>query len=260
MSNRIVMFHGTSDLFAGKIRQLGLASDPPQRLSKHMADDDGQTVSLPGSYLTVSPGLADSYAKQAARYFGGRPMLVTASVSIERLIPDEDEVNFALGWPIALALGWDDSLRPDDPFPMAWTLETAMDAVTKFIENSESKRPFDKTALASCLYKLIAPATSGWEGCQSLFNPDFNDSGWSSSVWARKLAATAKGLTHYRTEMDRFCRHLAGLEPHSYPCGLESCKGRVVEGVSFGSSPHVIVGMGTSGSVCILAIRHLRLI
>lgn len=234
-AERLIMFHGTSDVFLQGILDRGLVPAPDRKLSASMAESGGHTVSMPGAYMTADLKGAGNYANQAVKHFGGGPITVCVSVDIRSLVPDEDEVLFALGWPLSWALGFDEGLEDEEGQVLdSWSIEAARRAVSDLLSNDgHLVARADAEAMAGCLDRMMSTITGpGWDHHPRLFCPDYNSEGWSSPEWVRKLAGTSAGMGVYRREMDLFCRHMAGMDPYRYPCGLESCKGRLVEGVA----------------------------
>lgn len=76
-------YHGTTSLVAEAIARSGRAQ---QRVF------DTTNVSLGGTYVTRRPDLAAVYAEQAARAFGGSPVVLVIDVAPAALLPDEDWV------------------------------------------------------------------------------------------------------------------------------------------------------------------------
>lgn len=219
---RILMFHGTSDVLLPSIMTNGLLPDPPRRLSALMATGTGHTASFPGSYFTTRPSLADSYAKQAAKDFGGNGVVLACSLILGELVPDEDEIHQMLESELAWILGYDDE-RHEDPL-RPWTMAAAIEAAESLARGAVNA---DIQAVADRLDAMIAPVTADWDRSPKLFHPDFNTDGWSSPEWVRKLTATTWGMAVYRENMDALTQLLAGMDPDSYPCEIESCKGRI---------------------------------
>jgi len=230
--DRILMFHGTSTKHLDAILSRGMLPEPPVRLSALMAavnDKQGNhTASFEGTYMTVSHSLAVSYANSASEHMGGEGVVVAFSVPRADLVPDEDEILFALAVPLAHSLGWDPEAAEDLPLE-AWTREKAAELGRTFasqfgIDDGEA---FAK--VADCLDRMVS-ATVGddWDRDPALFHPEGNDFGWSSPTWIRKLTSTPEGMALYREQMDAMCRAMAGADPWRYPCDLESCKGRIL--------------------------------
>jgi len=230
--DRILMFHGTSTKHLDAILSRGMLPEPPVRLSALMAEaNDKQgnhTASFEGTYMTVSHSLAVSYANSASEHMGGEGVVIGFSVPRADLVPDEDEILFALAVPLAYTLGWDPEAGEELPL-QDWTRDKAEELGRKFalqfgIEDEEAS-----ARVAECLDRMVS-ATVGndWDRDPALFDPEGNDFGWSSPTWIRKLTSTPEGMALYREQMDAMCQAMAGADPWRYPCDLESCKGRIL--------------------------------
>lgn len=253
---RILMFHGTSDVFLPRILEDGLVPNPPARLSELMAKGTGHTVSFPGTYFSASLSTAKEYADEAVARFGGSPVLVAGSVKVDDLVPDEDEILYLLEGNIAWVLGydeeewWDEDAAKEkklDPWSRAAAVELARGLAEKAPDSA-----VDVEAIADRIDALIAPvAGPDWDRSLDLFHPDYNTDGWSSPEWARKLTSTPEGMAGYRADMDALARLLAGMDPYSYSCEIESCKGRVVNGIRADGADegNFIFAIGVPGDV-----------
>jgi len=229
--DRILMFHGTSTRHLDAILSRGMLPEPPVRLSALMAEaNDKQgnhTASFEGTYMTVSHSLAVSYANSASEHMGGEGVVIAFSVPRADLVPDEDEVLFALAVPLALKLGWD-AEEPEKPLG-DWSSELSVELAKWYLADFDLTDDAVVSEVAACLDRMIS-ATIGtdWDHSPRLFDPEMNDNGWSSPTWVRHLTSTPEGMALYREQMDRMCRVMAGIDPWRYPCQLESCKGRIL--------------------------------
>lgn len=223
--HRILMFHGTSDVFLPRIMEDGLLPNPPAKLSALMAKGTGHTVSFPGTYFSTRLSLAAGYAKGAAKDFGGSPILIASSLDVASLIPDEDEILYMLEGNLVYVLGYDP--EEDEKPLLPWSRDMA-EELARWFADLGSVNQVDVSAVADRIDALISPVTGdGWDRSPELFHPDFNSDGWSSPEWARKLTATPEGMDLYRRNMDGLARLLAGMDPYNFPCEIDGCKGRV---------------------------------
>ena len=229
--DRILMFHGTSTKHLDAILSRGMLPEPPVRLSALMAELNGKqgnhTASFDGTYMTVSHSLAVSYANEASKHMGGEGVVVAFSVPRKDLVPDEDEILFALAVPLALKLGW----NSEEPEKLLgdWSREAAVSLARDFTFLFGIDDVDAAARVAESLDRMVSDTIgTDWDHDPVLFDPECNDFGWSSPTWIRKLTSTPEGMALYREQMDAMCRAMAGADPWKYPCELESCKGRIL--------------------------------
>jgi hypothetical protein len=245
----IVLFHGTTDAFLHGILDEGLVPNPEHRPS-HLGKDGGANhlmSSLDGVYMASTRETSEWHARSAAAKFGGEPIMFVLRVPLDLLVPDEDEVNSMLNWPIYQALGYDDMedyerLLFGDRAP--WTFEVAMKAGSTLLGGGAA--PDDVARLAGYLDAMIAPVCGkDWNRDPDYFHPEAQ-AGWNCPNWMVELDRSEAGRAIYRENMDSLCRLLAGMDPDDYPCGLDACRGRVVEPIQIDGPDHrvVVVGYG----------------
>jgi hypothetical protein len=161
------------------------------------------------------------------------------------MVPDEDEVHFALTWNLAHELGFDEN--SDEEVQLAtvpWSIDVAKRAVTA-ISPCFGMDARQIELAAAHLNAMIEPVVQVWDGDVYFFHPDGNDVGWASPNWVRKLISLDGGYEIYRGHMDHFVRCMKGASPEDCPAGFEAFKGRIVEPFGFNGGQVEIMGCGT---------------
>lgn len=235
-TDHIIMFHGTTDRFLGSIKQNGLIPTPELRPSHFESEQDGMMAAFDGTYLASDRNTSQWHAISAAKKFGGNPLMFVLRVPVSDLVPDEDEINCMLNYPIFQALEGDDNCDPDEldlsncqPF----TLEVAEQAARRLW--SEAVDIDAQEIIGGCLFRMIDHALGDdWDKNPFYFHPE-TQVGWNCPTWMVKLYETDEGRLIYRKEMDTLTQALKGLSPFEYPCKLDSCRGRIL-------SPMVLEG------------------
>jgi hypothetical protein len=243
------MFHGTTDAFLPGILEEGLLPDPERRPS-HVAKDGGENhlmSSLDGVYMASTRETSEWHARSAAAKFGGGPIMFVLRVPLDLLVPDEDEVNSMLNWPIYQALGYDDTEDYEGlPFEgrAPWTYEVAEIAASTLLGGGAA--PVDVARMAGHLDAMIGPVCGkDWNRDPDYFHPEAQ-AGWNCPNWMVALDKTDEGRAIYRENMNDLCKMLAGMDPDDYPCGLDACRGRVIEPIGIDGQDHgvTVVGYG----------------
>lgn len=225
------MYHGTSDAFLESILEKGFLSAPKRRPS-HVAEGGGENhlmSSLDGTYMAATRETSEWHARSAARKFGGEPLMFVLRVPLGLLVPDEDEVHCMLNAHLYQAMGYDfdadyDELPADER--TAWSAAAASRAVSTLFGRAEDDEVVAQAALH--LDTMISLACGpAWNRDPEFFHPEAQY-GWNCPNWLVDLDSMPAGRDVYREHMDAFCRLLAGMDPHDYSCGMESCRARVV--------------------------------
>lgn len=246
----IIMFHGTTDAFLPSILLEGLVARPARRPS-HLTEDGSVNhlmSSLDGVYLSSTLETSEWHARSAASKFGGEPLMFVLRVPVGLLVPDEDELAPMINWAIYRALGYDDGedysgLSPCDR--AVWSVEVAVKAAASLMGDYADEETV--ATMARHLYDMIAPVCGEeWDRDPDFFHPEAQV-GWNCPNWMVALDATPSGRTLYRDKMDAVCRMLAGMHPHDYPCGMDACRGRVVDSIDLQAEVEgvVVVGYGS---------------
>jgi hypothetical protein len=107
------LFHGTSSALLPRILEEGLGACHAR---SNLTGEDSERA--PVVYLTAKPtgpASAESYALGAVAKHGGRPVILTVSISGDRLRPDEDEVDgFAKRYQYAAAVVYPQEIVAED--------------------------------------------------------------------------------------------------------------------------------------------------
>lgn len=247
--SHLIMFHGTTDAFLRDILEEGLVPSPPRRGS-HVAKDGSVNhlmSSLDGVYMASQREASAWYASSSAGKFGGEPLMFVLRVPVDRLVPDEDEINCMLNWPICQALGYDDKfedgLPPFDELT-PWSLsiaETAAATLLRLPPDHEIAK-----LMGAHIHAMVLPALgASWNRDPAYFLPE-EQAGWNCPNWLVELDRTEGGRALYRKHMDVICSLMRGMHPYDYPCGLDSCRGRVVDPIFIEGPPNdvAIIGFG----------------
>lgn len=246
----VIMFHGTTDAFLPGILEDGIQARPARRPS-HVSDDGSINhlmSSLDGVYLASTRETSGWHARSAASKFGGEAIMFVLRVPLALLVPDEDEVCSMINWSIYRALGYDDSEDYEDlPFQdrAAWTTVSARKAAAFLLGKYADDESVD--AMALHLQEMISQVCGdGWDRDPDFFHPEAQ-AGWNCPNWMVALDATPVGKALYRDKMDAVCRLLAGMHPDDYPCGLDACRGRVVDSVDLHAANGgvIVIGYGS---------------
>lgn len=237
MSTRnLLLAHGTSSAILPDLMAQGLVPNPPRKLSQELIEASGERdhmASLPGAYLASQIYTATSYAKSAAERFGGEPMILLVSVPHDQFVPDEDEVHCQLRRVLI------DAFAPDTgedlqaiPFSVDSILANARDLVLDlFCRFDHQPDEAQIEAVGKPLKEMLLATLFRADGmtAEMVFND--NEGGWATPSWVHALTRDQAGLGIYQSGMDALCRGMAGVDPDAYPCGWESCRGRLPEGV-----------------------------
>lgn len=253
VSRRILMFHGSSSIHLEAIMKSGFDPDPTSRLSDLMADAGtcGHTSSFVGTYATTSLDHAASYARKAVEHVGGDPVIHSILVPVALLVPDEDEILYSMGYPVLHAMGWEEESAEEPGFELGgWTEEAALRVAQDLHTRFGAPDPDAVASMASAVHEMVSATVEGWDRDPELFHPEASD--WSSPAWVRRLVSTPRGLAVYRSGMDALSTAMVGSDPDRYPCGFESCKGRVRGGVAVGSPTCPIVAIGSRDDIAAL--------
>lgn len=240
----VLMYHGTTDAFLESIVEKGFLPAPDLRPS-HIAgsgDENHLMSSLDGVYMAATRETSEWHARSAARKFGGEPMMFVLRVPLDLLVPDEDEVHCMLTAHLYRAMGYDfdtdyDDLPPEERTP--WSAAAALTAAATLLGRAKDDETVEEAAmhLDAMISLVCGPA---WDRDPEFFHPEAQD-GWNCPNWLVELDATAAGRTAYRAHMDAFCRLLAGMDPHEYSCGMESCRARVVSPFRIDADEGIVV-------------------
>jgi hypothetical protein len=242
----VIMFHGTSSRFDKSILNDGFHSRPAERASYVLNEDEPHLESFDGTYAALDVDVATSYARKCCGVFGGEPRVFVFRVPAEAIVPDEDEVHFALNCYLAHLLGFDDMAEEDEQIAdKPWSRQIAVDVIRKIAPSfGMSDREVEKAA--EHLHVMMEKATTWWDGDLYFFHPDGNDQGWASPLWVRRLTQLEGGLALYKREMDQLLHCMAAADPHTAPAGFATFRGRIVEPIRFEEGSAVrIIGYGT---------------
>jgi hypothetical protein len=246
MTNHVIVFHGTTSAFDTSIQQHGFQLKPALRPSHQMNAGDKNLCSFDGTYVALDRDTSRYYAQSAVEKNGGEPRIYALRVPLSVIVPDEDEVHYALTWNLANEMGFDENSSEDVQIgTIPWSIDVAKRAVTAISECfGMDDHQIDQAAVH--LNVMVEKVIEAWDGDLWFFHPDSNDQGWSSPTWVRKLCSLDGGLEVYRDQMDRFIGCMRGARPETCPAGSEAFKGRVI--VPFGFDGHngaEIIGFGT---------------
>lgn len=249
--SHVIVFHGTTSAFDGSIRENGFLSKPMTKLSQKLSTSiDSETdhmVAFDGTYVALEKNTATYYAKQAAEVFGGEPRIYAMRVPLSSMVPDEDEVHFALSCHLAAVLGFDESSIEDFQYATtAWSLDVAKDAVQGIAECFGMDEAAVELA-AGHLHAMIEPTVQDWDGELYFFHPEGNDQGWASPHWVRKLTSLEGGFDLYRDQMDKFLGCMRGASPETCPAGYDAFKGRITDTFKLDDNANgvTVIGFGT---------------
>ena len=246
MTTHVIVFHGTTSAFDHSIQKHGFQLKPALRPSHQLNEDEQNLCSFDGTYVAMDRGTSRHYAQAAAEKNGGEARIYAFRVPLDLIVPDEDEVHYALTWNLANELGFDEN--SDDEVQIGttpWSLDVAKRAVTSISECfGMDEEQINQAAVH--LSAMIEKVMEVWDGDLWFFHPDSNDNGWSSPTWVRKLCSLQGGLELYRDQMNRFIGCMRGASPETCPAGFEAFKGRVIVPFGFGDENGAeIIGYGT---------------
>jgi hypothetical protein len=242
----VIVFHGTTSAFDKSIQEHGFQLTPERRPSHQINVDEKHLCSFDGTYAALDRDTARHYATSAVEENGGEPRIYALRVPLSAMVPDEDEVHFALSCHLAEPMGFNEMSDENIQYATTpWSIDIARDAVSAISDCFHMDQEMIDQASVH-LHAMIKIAVKDWDGDLYFFHPDGNDKGWSSPFWVRKLASLDGGYELYREHMDLMlrCMHLS---PEAFPAGFEAFKGRVVEPFGFDSkaSGIEIIGYGT---------------
>lgn len=249
--NHVIVFHGTTSIFDDGILSNGFLSKPQQKLSERMSVslnvEKDHMVSFDGTYVALERDTSAYYAKSAAEVFGGQPRIYALRVPLSSLVPDEDEVHFALSCHLAAALGFDECADDYDgqKSNQSWSLEIARDVIQGMAESFSMDESSVEHA-AQHLHAMIEPSVTHWDGDLFFFHPEGNDQGWASPNWVRRLTSLEGGYDLYRRRMDQLLGCMKGAAPESCPAGFTAFKGRIRDDFKFDDNENgvTIIGYG----------------
>ncbi|TLX16700.1 hypothetical protein [Rhizobium sp. MHM7A] len=242
----VIVFHGTTSAFDKSIQEHGFQLKPELRPSHQMNVEEQHLCSFDGTYVALDRDTARYYAKSAVEKNGGEPRIYAFRVPLSVIVPDEDEVHFALTWNLANELGFDENSDDDVQLgTIPWSIDVAKRAVAA-ISQCFGMDEHQIGKAAAHLNAMIEPVIAVWDRDLYFFHPDSNDKGWSSPNWVRKLVSLDGGYELYREHMDQFVGCMRGASPETCPAGSEAFKGRVIVPFGFDGSHGVeIIGYGT---------------
>lgn len=243
----VIVFHGTTSAFDDSIQENGFVPKPTKRPSEQAEDGHIHMAAFDGTYVALEKNTATYYAKQAAEVFGGEPRIYAMRVPLSSMVPDEDEVHFALSCHLAAALGFDESSIEEFQYAtQSWSPDVAKDAVQGIAECFGMDEAAVELA-AGHLHAMIEPTVQDWDGELFFFHPEGNDQGWASPHWVRKLASLEGGFDLYRDQMDKFLGCMRGASPETCPAGYDAFKGRITETFKLDDNANgvTVIGFGT---------------
>jgi hypothetical protein len=212
-----------------------------------MDADIDHLVSFDGTYVAIDMNSSTYYAKKAADIFGGEPRIYAMRVPLSAMVPDEDEVHFALSCHLADVMGFDDNSNEEFQYAIQeWSLNAARDTV-KGIAEFFGMDDGTTEGASQCLHAMIEPTVQDWDGELFFFHPEGNDQGWSSPHWVRKLTSLKGGIDLYRDKMNEFLGYMRGSSPETCPAGFDAFKGRITDTFKFNDNPNgvTVIGYGT---------------
>lgn len=246
-----IVFHGTSSFFDSSIQDRGFLARPVTKLSEKLSLNDkvnDHLISFDGTYVAIDRDVSRYYAKEATNIFGGEPRIYVLRVPLSSMVPDEDEVHFALSCNLAAALGFEeDTTDYENQYAtQPWSIDVARDAVQGIAEGFG----MDAEAIDQAtqhLHSMIAPTIVDWDLNLFFFHPEGNDQGWSSPNWVRKLTSLEGGFDLYRDRMDAFLACMKGASPMTCPAGFSAFKGRITETFKFNDNENgvTVIGYGS---------------
>lgn len=242
----VIVYHGTCSAFASSLFSNGFILDPPCRPSASGEGHD-HLAAFSGTYVATERNTARYYADMATRLYGGEPRVAVLRVPVAAMVPDEDEVHYALAYPLAVALGFQDNDEDEQVATKAWGLEAAKDTLRMVKECFGLDEQAINDAATHLNAMIAASLGPDWDGDLWFFHPEGNEEGWSSPNWVRRLCKMEGGLAVYRQNMAALLNTMRGPPPENYPAGFESFKGRIVMPFGFGVNDCgiSIVGFGT---------------
>lgn len=236
-NKHVIVFHGTTSAFDETIRENGFLTKPMSKLSQLVSTslhaETDHLVAFDGTYVAIDMNVSTYYARKAAEIFGGEARIYALRVPLAAMVPDEDEVHFALSCHLADVLGFDDNSLDEFQFATReWSLNAARDTVQGIAEFYGMDDGSIEDASKS-LHVMIEPTIQDWDGDLLFFHPNGNDQGWSSPHWVRKLTSLEGGFDIYREKMDDFLGCMRGSSPETCPAGFDAFKGRITDTFKF---------------------------
>lgn len=94
MAQPVIMYHGTTSAFLPSIVSHGLSPKKSDKKNIWQGSDDNDLDSLEGVYLGSNWVTAMNYGIDAARVFGGKPVILTIQAIPQSALADEDSFEF----------------------------------------------------------------------------------------------------------------------------------------------------------------------
>jgi hypothetical protein len=247
--DHVILYHGTCSAFEKSIFEHGFVPAPETRASADQKEGSAHLVAFEGTYAATERDTAAYYAKAAASQFGGEPRIAVLRVPVKAMVPDEDEVHFTLGHPLAVAMGFGDHMRDGNNHVtgIVWDQDRAKDALLMVQETFGMSSGAVDEAVPH-LHRMIDLALQGrWGGDVMFFHPDGSDMDYASPNWVRNLMQVESGPAIYREEMAKVLETMRGAPPYEFPAGFESFKGRITDGFGLAENENgvFIIGFGT---------------